>query len=125
CLCLKEHAKKRWMTEFHHVPCHCLKLISLRGMDEITQSSSKSLKAEVVQETGEWMFSSASTGWRHSLTHIIKHPSCYCQIFRTLCSSIRSPLALLSSKHPQPLQLLLIRPVSQAFTLLWTQSTPT
>lgn len=66
---------------------------------KITQSSSKSLKAEVVQETGEWMFSSASSGWRHSLTHIIKHPSCYCQlswiwmpkrldqrIFRTLCS---------------------------------------
>lgn len=65
---------------------------------KITQCSSKSLKA-VVQATGEWMFSSASTGWRHSLAHFIKHPSCYCQlswvwmpkrldqrIFRTLCS---------------------------------------
>lgn len=31
---------------------------------KITQSSDKSLKAEAVQATGEWMFSSASTGWR-------------------------------------------------------------
>lgn len=36
---------------------------------KITQSSNKSLEAEVVQATGELMFSSVNTDWRHNLTH--------------------------------------------------------
>lgn len=86
----KFKTKKR----FFHYDKKCL-----GSPKKITQHSSKSLQAEVVQATGEWMFNSASTGWRQSLTHLIKHPSCYCQlswiwmpkrldqkIFRTLCS---------------------------------------
>lgn len=87
----KFKTKKKWIFHYDEKCLGCPK--------KITQSSDKSLKAEAVQATGEWMFSSASTGWRHSLTHFIKHPSCYCQlswiwmskrldqrIFRTFCS---------------------------------------
>lgn len=70
CTLMGLHKFKTKKKGFFHYDEKCL------GCPEkITQSSSKSLKAVVVQAAGEWMFSSASTGWRQSLIHFIKHPS--------------------------------------------------
>uniref|UniRef100_A0A8C4UKA6 Uncharacterized protein n=1 Tax=Falco tinnunculus TaxID=100819 RepID=A0A8C4UKA6_FALTI len=62
----------------HHIhTCDCINLKN----KQLLFFFSTMMKNALIQAAGELMFSSLTTGWRHSLTHFIKHLSCcYCQL---------------------------------------------